>query len=153
MRLHQITYKGNVARILSIDFGKKRTGIAVTDPSQIIANALTTVETHNLLPFLREYTKKEEVERFLLGLPVQLNGLPSENQARVRQFAKKLTEAFPHIPVDFYDERFTSTLAHRTILDSGVRKKQRRTDKGLVDEISACIILQSYMERQRSTNL
>lgn len=138
-----------MARILSIDFGKKRTGIAVTDPAQIIANGLTTIETHHLLSFLTDYTKKEQVERILVGLPVQLNGLPSENQARVRQFVKKLTEKLPQIPVEYYDERFTSALAHQAILDGGIRKKQRRTDKGLVDEVSACIILQSYMEQCR----
>lgn len=136
-------------RILSIDYGKKRTGIAVTDPSQIIANGLTTVDTNQLLSFLKDYVKKEEVERFVIGLPTQPNGLPSENQKRVLAFSEKLKKALPHIPVDFYDERFTSVLAHQTILDSGIGKKRRQTDKGLVDEISACIILQNYMEGRR----
>ena len=136
-------------RILSIDYGKKRTGIAVTDPSQIIANGLTTVDTNQLLSFLKDYVKQEEVERFVIGLPTQPNGLPSENQKRVLAFSERLKKALPDIPVDFYDERFTSVLAHQTILDSGIGKKRRQTDKGLVDEISACIILQNYMEGRR----
>lgn len=133
-------------RILSIDYGKKRTGIAVTDPAQIIANGLTTVDTHELLPFLKDYTAREQVERFVVGLPTQPNGLPSENQNRVLAFVEKLKKALPDIPVEMYDERFTSVLAHRAILDSGIGKKRRQTDKGLVDEISACIILQGYMD-------
>ena len=134
-------------RILSIDYGKKRTGIAVTDPAQIIANGLTTVETRKLLAFLKDYVQHEPVERLVIGLPTQPNGQPSENQQRVLAFAEKLEKMLPHIPIEFYDERFTSVLAHQTILDSGIGKKRRQTDKGLVDEISACIILQSYMEQ------
>lgn len=133
-------------RILSIDYGKKRTGIAVTDPAQIIANGLTTVDTGNLITFLKDYVSREEVERFVVGLPTQPNGQPSENQKRVLTFVEKLQKVFPQIPVELYDERFTSVLAHRTILDSGISKKRRQVDKGLVDEISACIILQNYME-------
>ena len=140
-------------RIISIDYGKKRTGIAVTDPAQIIANGLTTVETPKLLAFLRDYVQHEQVERFVIGLPTQPNGQPSENQQRVLAFAEKLEKMLPDIPIEFYDERFTSVLAHQTILDSGIGKKRRQTDKGLVDEISACIILQSYMELRRSGNL
>ncbi len=136
-------------RILSIDYGKKRTGIAVTDPSQIIANGLTTVDTKDLIKFLREYVSREEVERFVIGLPTQPNGQPSENQKRVIVFSEKLKKIIPQIPVDFYDERFTSVLAHQAILDSGIGKKRRQNDKGLVDEISACIILQNYMEQRR----
>ena len=135
-------------RILSIDYGKKRTGIAVTDPAQIIANGLTTVETPKLLAFLRDYVQHEPVERFVIGLPTQPNGQPSENQPRVLAFAEKLRAALPQIPVEFYDERFTSVLAHQAILEAGVKKQRRREDKGLVDEISACIILQSYMDAQ-----
>ena len=133
-------------RILSIDYGKKRTGIAVTDSLQIIANGLTTVDTSDIIKFLKEYTAKEAVERFVLGLPTQPNGQPSDNLPRVQAFAEKLAKVFPQIPVEFYDERFTSVLAHQAILDSGIGKKRRRQDKGLVDEISACIILQSYLE-------
>ncbi len=133
-------------RLLSIDYGKKRTGIAVTDPAQIIANGLTTVDTQDLLKFLIDYVGREPVEKFVVGLPTQPNGEPSENQARVLKFADKLKKALPNIPVEFYDERFTSVLAHRAIIDSGISKKRRQNDKGLVDEISACIILQNYME-------
>lgn len=136
-------------RILSIDYGKKRTGIAVTDPAQIIANGLVTVDTHELLRFLKEYTAKESVERFVIGLPTQPDGTPSENQKRVLAFTEKLKKMLPEIPVDFCDERFTSVLANRAILESGIGKKRRQTDKGLVDEISACIILQNYMESRK----
>lgn len=135
-------------RILSIDYGKKRTGLAVTDPSRIIANGLATVETQDLIKYLKQYVDKEPVERFVVGLPTQTNGLPSENQKRVLAFSEKLRKNFPNIPISFYDERFTSVLAHQTILESGIGKKRRQNDKGLVDEISACIILQSYMESQ-----
>lgn len=133
-------------RLLAIDYGKKRTGIAVTDPSQIIAQGLTTVDTPQLMAFLKDYVRCEPVERFVLGLPMQPNGQASENLARVQTFAQKLQKALPDIPVDFYDERYTSVLAHQAILQSGVGKKRRQQDKGLVDEVSACIILQSYME-------
>ena len=136
-------------RILSIDYGKRRTGIAVTDSMQIIANGLTTVDTKKLFVFLKDYFEKESVERVILGLPTQTNGQPSENQQRVRLFAANFTKQFPHIPLEFYDERFTSVLAHQTMLASGIGKHRRR-DKALVDEISACIILQSYMESKRN---
>lgn len=132
-------------RILSIDYGKKRTGIAVTDPMQIIAGGLTTVETKELMQFLRNYLAKEQVETIVIGLPTQPNGLPSENQARVRSFTGELKKAFPQVKVEFYDERFTSVIAHRTMIDMGLTKK-RRQDKALVDEISATIILQNYLE-------
>lgn len=138
-------------RLLSIDYGKKRTGIAVTDPAQIIANGLTTVDTQELMKFLKDYVTKEPVERFVIGLPTQPNGQPSENQQRVKKFADKLQKVIPSVPIDFYDERFTSVLAHQAILDSGIGKKRRQNDKGLVDEISACIILQSYMEGRNGT--
>lgn len=137
-------------RILSIDYGKKRTGIAVTDPSQIIANGLTTVDTKQLIHFLKDYIQKEEVEKIIIGLPTQMNGQPSENQQRVRSFATNLEKELPQIPYEFYDERFTSVLAHQTILSSGIGKKRRQTDKGLVDEISACIILQEYLEHKKN---
>ena len=135
-------------RILSIDYGKKRTGLAVTDPLQIIAGGLTTVETRQLLDFLKTYTAKEQVETIVVGLPTQPNGQPSENQARVRSFVGELKKALPSIPVEFYDERFTSVLAHQTMLDAGIGRK-RRQDKALVDEISATIILQNYLEQKR----
>lgn len=138
-----------LARILSIDYGKKRTGIAVTDPAQIIANGLTTVDTFQLMKFLESYLAEEHVERVVIGLPTQPNGQPSENQQRVRDFADKFCKAFPQTPLEFYDERFTSVLAHQAIRSAGIGKKRRETDKGLVDEVSACIILQGWMESRR----
>lgn len=132
-------------RIIAIDYGKKRTGIAVTDAAQIIANPLTTIQTPILLTFLTDYLKKEKVERIVIGLPMQTNGMPSENYTRVTKFVEKLKQMFPQIPTTLYDERFTSTLAHQAILESGIKKKRRQTDKALVDEISACIILQDYL--------
>ncbi len=135
-----------MSRILSIDYGKKRTGLAVTDPSQIIANGLTTVDTQSLIAYLADYFSHEDVERVVLGLPTQTNGEPSENQRRVMAFLEKFKKKFPDMPVELYDERFTSVLAHQAILSSGIGKKRRQQDKGLVDEISACIILQSWME-------
>lgn len=135
-------------RILSIDYGKRRTGLAVTDPLKIIAGGLCTVETPQLLTFLQDYVSREPVERIIIGLPTQTNGQPSENQARVREFTGRLRKALPNILVEFYDERFTSVMAHHAMLESGISRK-RRQDKALVDEISATIILQSYMESVR----
>lgn len=134
-----------MSRILSIDYGKRRTGLAVTDPLQIIAGGLCTVDTPQLMAYLTQYMQREEVERIVIGLPTQPNGQPSENQARVREFTGRLKKAFPGVDVVFWDERFTSVLAHQTMLESGISRK-RRQDKALVDEISATIILQSYME-------
>lgn len=137
-----------MARILSIDYGKKRTGLAVTDQLQIIANGLVTVATSTLFDYLKDYIAKEQVERIIIGEPRQTNGAPSENMTRVMQFANRWRNAFPEIPIEFYDERFTSVLAHKAMLDGGLRKKKRQ-DKALVDEISATIILQSYLESAR----
>ncbi len=137
-----------MARILSIDYGKKRTGLAVTDPLQIIANGLVTVATSTLFDYLKDYIAKEQVERIIIGEPRQTNGAPSENMTRVMQFVNRWRNAFPEIPIEFYDERFTSVLAHKAMLDGGLRKKKRQ-DKALVDEISATIILQSYLESAR----
>lgn len=132
-------------RILSIDYGKKRTGLAVTDPLQIIANGLATVSTSELFDYLKKYTSQEQVERIVIGRPTQPNGQPSENLVRVEQFVNRWRKAMPEIPIEYYDERFTSVLAHQAILDSGIGKKVRRENKGLVDEISATIILQDWM--------
>ncbi len=137
-----------VARILSVDYGKKRTGLAVTDPLQIIANGLVTVPTSGLFDFLRDYIAREPVERIVIGEPKQPDGSPSENMGRVEQFVNRWRKAFPEIPIEFYDERFTSVLAHRAMIDGGLRKKKRQ-DKALVDEVSATIILQSYLESVR----
>jgi putative Holliday junction resolvase len=136
-------------RILSIDFGKKRTGLAATDPLQIIANPLETVATATLFDYLENYIKKEPVERIVIGRPTQPNGKPSENLARVENFYNRWKKLHPEIPIDYYDERFTSVIAHRAIIDSGVKKSTRRENKGLVDAISATIILQDYMQSRR----
>ena len=143
-----ITYdKSSVlARILSIDYGKKRTGLAVTDPLQIIAGGLATVSTSELFDWLKAYMAKEPVERIVIGEPRQPNGEPSENLQRVQQFVNRWRKAQPGIPIEFYDERFTSVLAHQTMLQSGIGKKARQ-NKALVDKISATIILEDYMQR------
>ena len=133
-----------MARILSIDYGKKRTGLAVTDPLQMIASGLATVSTSELFDYLKRYVAVEDVELIVIGEPRQLNGQPSENLQRVQQFVNRWRKAMPHVPIDFFDERFTSVLAHQAMLDGGLKKKARQ-DKGLVDEISATIILQDYM--------
>lgn len=142
-------------RILSVDYGKKRTGLAVTDPLKIIANGLVTVNTSELLDFITNYVKKEEVETIVFGEPRQPNGQPSENLQRVKSFAGTLSKRITtmreegqlshDIKIDWYDERFTSVLAHQTMLASGIGKKARQ-NKALVDEISATIILQDYMQ-------
>ena len=134
-----------MARILSIDYGKKRTGIAVTDPLQIIANGLVTVATHELMSWLEAYVGKESVELLVVGEPRQPNGQPSENLQRVRQFVATWKKAHPEIPVEYVDERYTSVLAHQAMLSGGLRKKARQ-DKALADEISATSIRQSYLE-------
>lgn len=136
-----------MARILAIDFGKKRTGIAVTDEFQIIASGLTTVNTTELLSFLKEYTSKEKVELFLVGEPKQMNNSESESEVLILPFIQKLEKLFPQIPMKRIDERFTSKMAFQTMIDSGMKKKQRR-NKAMVDEISATIILQSYLYNQ-----
>ena len=137
-----------MSRIIAIDYGKKRTGIAVTDTMQIIASGLTTVPTHELLAFILHYVKAEPVERIIIGMPKQLNNEESENAKRVKPFANALKKQLPDIPVEYVDERFTSVLAHRTMLAAGLKKKDRQ-NKALVDEVSATIILQSYMESKR----
>lgn len=134
-----------MGRILSIDYGKKRTGLAVTDPLQIIAGGLPTIETKDLFDFLSAYVVREGVERIVIGKPTQPDGQPSENLGRVENFVNRWRKVRPEVPIEYYDERFTSVLAHRAILESGVKKKERRENKGLVDEISATIILQDYM--------
>lgn len=137
-----------MARILSIDYGKKRTGIAVTDPLQIIAGGLATVSTSELFDYLQAYIAREQVEMIVIGEPRQPNGEPSENLARVQQFVNHWRKAVPQIPIQFYDERFTSVLAHQAMLDGGLKKKARQ-NKGLVDEISATIILEDYLRSRK----
>ena len=137
-----------MARILSIDYGKKRTGLAVTDPLQIIAGGLATVATSELFDYLQAYIAREQVEMIVIGEPRQPNGEPSENLARVQQFVNRWRKAVPQVPIQFYDERFTSVLAHQAMLDCGLKKKARQ-NKGLVDEISATIILEDYMRSRK----
>lgn len=137
-----------MARILSIDYGRKRTGLAVTDPLQLIAGGLATVSTSELFDWLKGYISREDVERIVIGEPRQPNGEPSENLARVQQFVNRWRKAVPNVPIEYYDERFTSVLAHQVMLDSGIGKKARQ-NKGLVDEISATIILEDYMRSRK----
>ena len=134
-----------MGRILSIDYGKKRTGLAVTDPLRIIASALTTVETKELEKYLAGYFSKNDVDIIVLGKPSQMNGQPSETMRYIEPLAGRLRHAYPDKEVVLYDERFTSVLAHRTMIESGIGKMARR-DKAVVDRISATIILQSYMD-------
>ncbi len=137
-----------MSRILAIDYGKKRTGVAVTDVLQLIANGLTTIPTSGLLDFIVEYVNREPVERIVVGHPKQMNNEDSENMCRIVPFVNRLRKILPDVPVELVDERFTSVLAHRTLLEGGLKKKVRQ-DKALVDEISATIILQSYLEAKR----
>ena len=137
-----------MSRILAIDYGRKRTGLAVSDTMQIIANGLTTVPTHELLDFIAGYVQKEPVERIVIGLPKQMNNEVSENMKYIEPFVRLLKKKIPEMPVEFVDERFTSVLAHRTMLEAGLKKKDRQ-NKALVDEISATIILQTYLESKR----
>ena len=134
-----------MGRILAIDYGTRRTGLAVTDPLRIIAGALATVETKQLEKYLADYFSKNDVDIIVLGKPSQMNGQPSETMRYIEPLAGRLRHAYPNKQVVLYDERFTSVMAHRTILESGIGKMARR-DKALVDRISATIILQSYME-------
>jgi len=134
-----------MGRILAIDYGRKRVGIAVTDPLQISANGLDTVQSHEVLSYLEKYISVEDVETFVIGLPKQMNGQDSESMQYIRPFVTALQRKFPLIPVVYVDERFTSVLAHKAMLEGGLKKKDRQ-NKELVDKISATIILQSYLE-------
>ena len=134
-----------MARILSIDYGKKRTGIAVTDPLQIIANGLATVSTSELFDYLKNYISQEEVERVIIGKPLQTNGLPSENLQRVEQFVNRWRKAMPAIPIEYVDERLTTVSAQKLLISADVRREKRKT---VVDKVAACIILQSYLDRK-----
>ena len=135
-----------MARVLSIDYGKKRTGLAVTDPLQIIANGLATVSTSELFNYLKDYLSREQVEKIIIGRPLQTNGQPSENLQRVEQFVNRWKKEMPDVPMEYVDERFTSVLAHQAMIDGGLRKKARQ-DKALVDKISATIMLEDYLRR------
>ncbi|MEZ3590764.1 MAG: Holliday junction resolvase RuvX [Muribaculaceae bacterium] len=134
-----------MGRLLSIDYGRKRCGIAVTDPMRIVANGLTTVATHQLVDFIVKYTSTEPVDAIIVGKPTTMRGEPSESMRYINAGITHLRRTLPGIPVEFWDERFTSVLAHRSMLDSGMKKSARR-DKGTVDEISATIILNDYLQ-------
>ncbi len=134
-----------MGRVLAIDYGEKRTGIAITDPLQIVASGLTTVNTNSLIDFLKNYCSKENVDLFVVGLPKQMNNRPSLSESLIKPFIIKLKSSFPKISIVRIDERFTSKIALRTMIDSGLKKKQRK-NKLLVDQISATLILQSYLD-------
>ena len=131
-------------RILAIDFGTKRTGIAVTDELQLIASGLTTVATGELLPFLKKYVIEEDVEKILIGEPKRMDNTPSDVEEHIQKFIEQLQIALPQYVIERVDERFTSKMAFQTMIDSGLKKKQRQ-NKALIDEISATIILQEYL--------
>ncbi len=133
-----------MAQLLALDYGKKRTGIAVTDDMQLIASGLQTVDTMDLLSFLDAYFNTHEVEKVIIGEPKQMNGLPSESAVLIENFIAVFSKKFPQMPIERIDERFTSKMAFKTMLDSGLKKRQRK-NKALLDEIAATIILQDYL--------
>ena len=134
-----------MGRIMGIDYGRKRTGVAVTDPLKIVAGNLATVPTHTLMQFIKDYIAREAVERIVVGQPTQLNGEPSESMRYIIPFVKRLRAELPDVPVVMYDERFTSTIAHQAMIDGGMKKSDRR-DKSRVDAIAATIILNDYLQ-------
>lgn len=147
-----IVFLQRMSRILAIDYGRKRCGIAVTDVLQLIPNGLTTIPSHQLLQFVSDYVDKEPVGRILVGLPKQMNNEASENMKYIEPFVRSLKKRLPSIPIEYVDERFTSVMAHRTMLEAGLKKKDRQ-NKALVDEISATIILQTYLDSKNKFNL
>ncbi len=136
-----------MGRILAIDYGQKRCGLAVTDPLKLIAHALETVPTAGLDAYLADYLQREEVETVVVGLPLQMDATPSESTRYIEPFVKRFRKRYPQIPVERVDERFTSKIAFQTMLDAGLKKKKRQ-DKGLVDALSATLILQCYMRKR-----
>jgi putative holliday junction resolvase len=137
-----------LARILAIDYGLKRVGLAVTDPMQIIANSLTTVNAPEIFNFLAKYFLNEKVEKVIIGLPKQMNNQPSESMPLVEKFVEKFKKQFPEMPIEYLDERFTSKMAVQAMIQGGVKKKDRQ-NKALIDTLSATILLQSYLEGKR----
>ena len=135
-------------RILAIDYGIKRTGIAVTDDFQIIASGLTTIPSETAITFLKDYFSKENVAKVIIGEPKQMNGQPSESTEVIEKFVSKFQKEFPEMKVERVDERFTSKMAFQTMIDSGLKKKQRQ-NKGLIDEIAATILLQDYVNYKK----
>lgn len=142
----------SVGRILAIDYGKKRIGLAVSDPCGIIATGLQTVLSHEIFKFLQEYTTREKVDLFVVGHPKQMDNSDSESMVFLKPFLSALKRKFPDIPIVMYDERFTSVLAHKALIEGGAKKKTRQ-NKALIDTMSATIILTSYMEQQRNLKL
>lgn len=141
-----------MGRILSIDYGRKRVGIAVTDPTQLIANRLTTVPSHTIWDFLKEYFEKEQVDEVVVGYPRQMNNQASEAVRYINPFLRRFQKLYPDMKLELYDERFTSKMAFQTMIDGGL-KKQKRQDKALVDALSATIILQNYLEQKRNLGI
>ena len=141
-----------MGRIVAIDYGKKRIGLAVSDPCRIIATGLQTVLSHEIFKFLQDYITHEKVDLFVVGHPKQMDNQDSESMAYIRPFLTALKRKFPEIPIVMYDERFTSVLAHKALVEGGA-KRQTRQDKALIDTMSATIILTSYMEQQRNLKL
>lgn len=138
-----------MGRIMAVDYGQKRTGLAVTDMLKMIANRLTVVSSREAMGYIAQYVSQEPVDLIVVGYPKQMNNEPSENMKRVEAFVAQLTKTLPSIPVEYYDERFTSIMAQRALIDGGLKKKKRQ-DKGLVDGISAVLILQGFLERLRN---
>lgn len=154
--LHSETNAKTMGRIMAIDYGRKRTGLAVSDTARIIATPLATVETYKLMPFIDDYLKREPVDTFVVGLAKQMDNTPSESSRYIEPFVKTLATRYPTIPVRRVDERFTSKMAFQSMIDGGLGRK-RRQDKGLIDTVSAVIILQSFMqsesiEKERGSN-
>lgn len=141
-----------MGRILALDYGQKRVGVAVTDPLQIIATGLTTIETKHIYTFLADYFAKEKVDLLVVGLPCQMNGELSDSYRFIKPFLDNMKKRMPDMKIEMCDERFTSAIAQRAIIDGGVRKSVRRDNKGLVDMVSATIILQSYLEGREIGN-
>ncbi len=137
-----------MGRILGIDYGRKRTGVAVTDPLQIVASAIGTMPTHTLIDFIVAYVAREQVDAIVVGQPTQLNGQPSESMRYIEPFLNRLRKVLPDVPVVMYDERFTSTIAHRAMIDGGMKRSDRR-DKARVDSIAATIILNDYLNSRK----
>ncbi|MDG1917619.1 MAG: Holliday junction resolvase RuvX [Flavobacteriales bacterium] len=137
-----------MSRVLAIDYGQKRVGIAITDEEQIIASALTTLNSKDVIPFLKDYLDKEVVECFVVGLAKNLDDTPSESARFIEPFVRRLKDAFPEVSIERVDERFTSKMAFQTMIDAGLKQRKRR-DKGLVDKISATLILQSFLDARK----
>jgi putative Holliday junction resolvase len=141
-----------MGRIMAIDYGRKRSGLAVTDPLQLIAGRLATVPSCDLVRYISSYMSREPIDMLVVGLPRQINNEPSENMKYVEAFVTHLKRSIPGIPVQYYDERFTSVLAQKAMIEGGVKKKKRQ-NKALIDQISAVIILQSYLESKKTTQV